>query len=51
MVVNPADEDESDPDWIDDSDAEELAIEYLTEIGWFADPEADNFPDYVIRSY
>lgn len=35
--------------WLDDCDAEELATDYLQELGWFAERDSDSRPaDYVI---
>lgn len=34
---------------IDDTDAENMAREYLEERGWFSDPAGDHSADYIIR--
>ena len=34
---------------LDRSDAIEYAIDYLKEIGWFSEPENDNWPDFELE--
>ena len=48
VAVNSSYEYEDNPDWIEDQDAEELATDYLEEIGWLTDGREC---DRIVRSY
>ena len=48
VAVNSYLDGEDNPDWIEDQDAEELATDYLEEIGWLTDGREC---DRIVRSY